>query len=145
LSEGSFSQFVPVSARNTFYFTGGGGTVYNTAVSTIGLPVFPIGGQRIFAAYGTGEILTNNYGYGQLGYLRDLAQLPPFLGGKLYFVARLEGGAYQRADTPPYPYRHPADGVGGLIVNTIFGPVLIGGAIGDAGHHRFFFSLGRVF
>jgi NTE family protein len=77
-----------------------------------------------------------------------LAQLPPFLGGKLYFVGRFEGGTYQRSDTPlgqPTQYRKPADVVGGFIVNTIFGPVLIGGAVGDAGHHRFFFSLGRVF
>ncbi|HEY4011108.1 MAG TPA: patatin-like phospholipase family protein [Acidobacteriaceae bacterium] len=145
LTEGSFSQFVPVGKRNAVYFTGGGGTVYNTDVASIGLPVFSLGGQRVFAAYGTNEILTNNYGYGQLGYLRDLVQLPPFLGGKLYFLARIEAGAYQQFNVPAYPYRHPVDGAGGLIVNTIFGPVLIGGAIGDAGHQRFFFSLGRVF
>ncbi|HEY4008547.1 MAG TPA: hypothetical protein VGM11_00225, partial [Acidobacteriaceae bacterium] len=65
--------------------------------------------------------------------------------GKLYFLARIEAGAYQQFNVPAYPYRHPVDGAGGLIVNTIFGPVLIGGAIGDAGHQRFFFSLGRVF
>ena len=45
----------------------------------------------------------------------------------------------------PAQLRHPADVVGGVIVNTIFGPVVIGGAVGDAGHHRFFFNLGRVF
>jgi NTE family protein len=51
-------------------------------------------------------------------------------------------------DTPlgqPAQYRNPADVAAGLIVNTIFGPVLIGGAVGEAGHQRFFFSLGRVF
>lgn len=30
------------------------------------------------------EILANEYGYGQLGYLRELAKPPPFLGGSLY-------------------------------------------------------------
>jgi NTE family protein len=148
LSEGAILQFVPISKRNTLVFSGGGGTVYGTKNADIGLPVFSIGGPHVFAAYGTNEILTNEYGYGQLGYLRELAKLPPFLGGNLYLLARIEGGAYQRVDTPlgqPAQYRNPGDGVVGLIVNTIFGPVLIGGAVGDAGHHRFFFGLGRVF
>jgi NTE family protein len=147
-SQGGISQFVPLSERNTVIFSGGGGTVYGTKNADIGLPVFSIGGPRLFSAYGTNEILTNEYGYGQLGYLRDLAKLPPFLGGDLYVLGRFEGGVYERVDTPlgqPAQYRHPADVAGGLIVNTIFGPVLIGGAVGDAGHHRIFFSLGRVF
>jgi NTE family protein len=148
LSQGGISQFVPLSERNTLIFGGGGGTVYGTKNADIGLPVFSIGGAHLFAAYGTNEILTNEYGYGQLGYLRELAKLPPFLGGSLYLLGRLEGGVYERVDTPlgqPAQYRHPADGAAGLIVNTIFGPVLIGGAVGDSGRYRFFFSLGRVF
>ncbi|MEG9435436.1 patatin-like phospholipase family protein [Edaphobacter sp. HDX4] len=147
-SQGGFSYFVPLSKRNTLVLSGGGGTVYGTRNSNIGLPVFSIGGPRLFAAYGTNEILTNEYAYGQLGYVRELATLPPILGGNLYFLGRVEGGTYQRFDTPvglPTQYRHPADGVAGLIVNTIFGPVLVGGAVGDAGRHRFFFLVGRVF
>jgi NTE family protein len=141
-SQGAVSQFVPVSEKNTFVVGVGAGTIYNSDPLRIGLPVFNLGGPRVFAAYGTNEILTNNYGYGQLSYLRQLAELPPFLGGKLYFIARLEAGTYQNAENQ---FRRPVDGVGGFIVNTIFGPVLIGGAGGDAGHYRFFFQLGRVF
>jgi NTE family protein len=141
-SQGAFSQFVPIRERNTFIVGAGAGTVFNADPIRIGLPVFNIGGPRLFAAYGTNEIITNNYGYGQLSYLRQLAQLPPFLGGKLYFLARVEAGTYQNAENQ---FRRPVDGVGGFIVNTIFGPVLIGGAGGDAGHYRFFFQLGRVF
>jgi NTE family protein len=133
---------VPISERNTFVVGAGAGTIYASDPVRIGLPVFNIGGPRLFAAYGTNEILTNNYGYGQLSYLRQLAQLPPFLGGKLYFIGRFEAGTYQTVENE---FRRPVDGVGGFIVNTIFGPVLIGGAGGDAGHYRFFFQLGRVF
>lgn len=146
LSQGNVSQFVPLGTRNTLVLSGGGGTLYGTR--NIGLPAFSIGGTSLFAAYGTNEIVTNQYADGQLAYLRSLAELPPFLGGKLYFASRFEGGTYQRSDTPlgqPAQYRKPADVLAGVIVNTIFGPVLIGGAVGDAGHHRFFFSLGRVF
>ena len=145
LTQGNVSQFVPLSARNTLVLSGGGGTLYGTR--NIGLPAFSIRGTTAFAAYGTNEIVTNQYGIGQLGFLRSLVQLPPFLGGKMYLATRFEAGTYQRSDTPlgqPAQSRKPADVLAGVIVNTIFGPVLIGGAAGDAGHHRFF-SLGRVF
>jgi NTE family protein len=145
VTQGNFSQFVPFGERNIVVFGGGGGTVYGRTISDIGLPLFSLGGPRVLAAYGTNEIVTNNYGYGQLTYLRQMAQLPPFLGGKLYLLGRFEGGGYQRVDTSPYHYRNPADLAAGAVVNTIFGPILIGGAAGDAGHYRFFFALGRVF
>jgi NTE family protein len=37
------------------------------------------------------------------------------------------------------------DGAAGLIVNTIFGPVEVAGAVGNYGHGRFFFRIGRIF
>jgi NTE family protein len=141
-SQGSLSQFFSFGERNIAVVGAGAGTIFRSDPVLIGLPVYNIGGPRLFAAYGTNEIITNNYGYGQLTYLRQLAQLPPFLGGKLYFVGRFEAGTYQNVENE---FRRPVDGVAGAIVNTIFGPILIGGAAGDAGHYRFFFSLGRVF
>ncbi len=74
-----------------------------------------------------------------------MKQLPPFLGNKLYIDARFEAGTFLQAASQPPNYRIPGDAAAGLVVNTIFGPVLIGGAVGDAGHQRFFFSLGRIF
>ncbi len=148
LTEGKFTQFVPTSDRTTLTFGFGGGTVYSTSNSSIGLPVFALGGPNSFAAYGTQEILTNQYFIGQLGVVRELKELPPLLGNKLYLAGRFDIGRYQQVGTglgEPNQYRVPGDVTAGLIVNTIFGPVLVGGAVGDAGHHRFFFSLGRVF
>ena len=37
------------------------------------------------------------------------------------------------------------DGFGGLLVSTPFGAVTLGGAIGDAGHHKLFFTFGKLF
>jgi NTE family protein len=148
LTQGKFTQFVPVSPKNTLILAGGGGTVYGTPISNIGLPVFSLGGPTSFAAYGTNEILTNNYFIGQVGFLRELVVLPPFLGNKLYLQGRFDIGRFQQVSTDlgaPSQYRVPGDAAAGLLVNTIFGPVVVGGAVGDAGHHRFFFSLGRVF
>jgi NTE family protein len=148
LTEGRFSQFVPISDRNTFFFTGGGGTVYSTSNASIGLPVFSLGGPLTFAAYGTNEIVTNQYLLGQLGFLRALKELPPLLGSKLYLQGRFDIGRFEEVGTPlgqPNQFRVPGDVSAGLVVDTIFGPIVIGGAVGDAGHQRFFFGLGRVF
>jgi NTE family protein len=148
LTEGKLSQFVPVTGRTTLIFGGGGGTVYTTDKNNIGLPVFSLGGPTTFAAYGTNEILTDQYFLGQLGVLRELKELPPLLGNKLYLQARFDIGRFQQVGNDlgtPNQYRVPGDLAAGLLVNTIFGPIIAGGAVGDAGHHRFFFSLGRVF
>jgi NTE family protein len=143
LVEGKLTQFVPLTDRTTVFFAGGGGTTAGN--NTIGLPVFSLGGLYNFAAYGANEILTDEYAIGQIGYLRDLKRLPPFLGNKLYLYGRFEAGTFLQAASDPQKYRIPGDAAAGLLVNTIFGPVLIGGAVGDAGHHRFFFGLGRTF
>jgi NTE family protein len=148
LTEGKYTQFVPLTDRTTLTLAGGGGTVYGTNIVSIGLPVFALGGPTSFAAYGTQEILTNNYFIGQVGVLRELKELPPFLGNKLYVQGRFDIGRFQQVGTDlgaPLQYRVPGDVALGLLVNTIFGPVVVGGAVGDAGHQRFFFQLGRVF
>jgi hypothetical protein len=33
----------------------------------------------------------------------------------------------------------------GLVAETAFGPIVVSESIGDTGHHKWFFSLGRVF
>jgi NTE family protein len=145
-TEGSFTNYFPLNDRNSLFLAGGGGTVYNT--SNISLPTFDLGGPAAFSAYGDDEILTNQYSYGQFGYLRELKELPPFLGGNLYFEGRLEIGSFQEIGTAvgqTAQYRVPADGSAGIVISTIFGPLLIGGAVGDAGHHRFYFGLGKIF
>jgi NTE family protein len=148
LTQGKFSQFLPLTDRTTLTLAGGGGTVYGTSNASIGLPVFALGGPTSFAAYGTQEILTNQYFIGQIGVLRELKELPPFLGNKLYLQGRFDIGRFQQVGTDlgaPSQYRVPGDIAAGLLVNTIFGPVIVGGAAGDAGHYRFFFQLGRIF
>jgi len=54
------------------------------------------------------------------------------------------GKTYQLRNGPPPPYL-PGDLAGGLIVNTIFGPLEIAGAVGNYGRGRFFFRVGRIF
>ena len=139
LSEVASYNNVPLNHLTSAYLNAFGGTTYGNYA---GIPPFSLGGTVRLAAWGTNALLTNQYFLFQTGVLRQLAQLPPFLGGGLFFNARFEvGKAY---DIPHLPTVQ-GDVVGAFEVNTIFGPVMVGGAIGNAGHQKFFFRIGRLF
>jgi NTE family protein len=110
-----------------------------------GVPVFSLGGSQRLVAWSTNELLTNQYFLGQLGYIRELAKLPPLLGSTVDFLGMLELGKTYKLPNGPSPPNLPMDVAGGLLVNTIFGPVLVAGSVGDYGHARFYFRIGRVF
>jgi len=90
-------------------------------------------------------LLTNQYFLGQIGYIRRLVKLPPFLGSSVNFLGLLELGKTYKLPFGAKPPNLPMDVAGGLLVDTIFGPVEIAGAVGDYGHGRFFFRIGRTF
>jgi NTE family protein len=140
LTEGQFTDFIKLSELNSIFLSAGGGTTYGN--NAVGVPVFSLGGPVDYPAYGTNEILTNQYSILTGGYLRQLKTLPPFLGNKLYLEGKFDVGTFEKVTGGT---RVPADGSAALVVSTIFGPVVVGGAIGDSGHHRFYFGIGRVF
>ena len=43
------------------------------------------------------------------------------------------------------PEKIPLDGVAGIVTETLFGPLMIGGSVGGDGHRKWFFQLGKVF
>ena len=45
----------------------------------------------------------------------------------------------------PGASRLPTDGTVGVLIETILGPLAFGGGLGDSGHLRMYFSLGRFF
>ena len=96
-------------------------------------------------AYGTNELLTNQYFLFQTGYIRTLKKLPPFLGSTVDLLGVLEVGKTYQLPNGPKPPHLPGDVVGGIVVNTIFGPVEVGGAVGNYGRAKFFFTVGRIF
>ena len=134
-------QFKKVSNPATVYAIASGGSTFG--YHNVGIPPFSLGGPNRLAAYGVNQFLTNQYLYGRVGYFHRIAYLPPFLGNAIYVDGHVEV-----ANPKNYYLRHtgtPADVVGGLVMETIFGPVLIGGAAGESGAHKWFFELGRVF
>jgi NTE family protein len=142
VSELEIQSFFQLNRRNTVFLNAYGGTTYGF---NAGIPAFQLGGVTRFAAYGTNELLTNQYFMGQLGYIRTLKNLPPLLGGTIDFLGAFEVGKTYQLPSGPKPPNVPGDVVGALIVDTRFGPVEAGGAVGNYGHAKFFFQVGRIF
>ncbi len=142
VSELQIKDFIRISDPSSIFVTASGGSSFGYKT---GVPVFPLGGVTRFVAYGTNELLTDQYFLGQLGYIRQLSQLPALFGGAIDFLGMFEvGKTYQLPRGPKPPYL-PGDVVGAIIVNTLFGPVEVGGAVGNYGHAKFFFQVGRIF
>jgi NTE family protein len=142
VSELEIQRFFQLNRRNTVFLNAYGGSTYGFET---GIPAFQLGGVTRFAAYGTNELLTNQYFLGQVGYIRTLRNLSPLLGSTIDFLGALEVGKTYQLPRGPKPPNVPGDVVGTLIVNTRFGPVQAGGAVGNYGHAKFFFQVGRIF
>ena len=142
--EGAGQLFFKLNEPTSIFLNGRAGTTFDYAT---GIPQFSLGGYRWLVSYGTNELLMDKYFLFQTGYLRQMAKLPPLLGSGVYLL-----GVYEAAQVygPPSTMVNkasgfPTDGAVGLVVNTIFGPVQAAYSYGDTGHHKFIFSIGRLF
>jgi NTE family protein len=136
--------FLPVSKPASVYGIAAGGSTFG--YQQTGLPPFALGGPNRLAAFGLNQFLVNQYWYSRLGYLHQIGTLPMIGGGGIYATVEYEiAKPYGVPGFMPITPSLPQDGVIGLLTQTILGPFLVGGSIGDAGHRRWFFQLGRVF
>ena len=142
-AEMTFQAFQPVSAPASVYVIGAGGSTFG--YDRTGFPQFSLGGPARLAAYGINEFLADQYIYGRIGYLHRLGEMPPFLGRGMYFDGHFEVAKSYGFSNVPNVSGVTGDVAAGVIMNTIFGPVLVGGSVGESGHRKWFFQLGRVF
>jgi NTE family protein len=140
LSEAYIGVIRPVSKRSSVYLQTFGGTTFGH--DDTGLPQFFLGGPSQLSAYGTNELRTNQYWLARVGYIYELFSLPPIVGHKGYFTSVYELG---KAYGAPGASQLPNDGSLGLVMETLVGPLFVGGSVGDSGHRRVYFSLGRFF
>jgi NTE family protein len=132
--------FQPVARSASIYVEGEGGTTFGS--TSTGVPQFFLGSPLRLSAYGQNEFHGNQYYLFRTGYLHDLLTLPPFVGKKVYAVGAYEfGKMYGATNTSKFPN----DVAAGLLAETALGPFFIGGSVGDSGHRKWFFQLGRVF
>ncbi|HZR57912.1 MAG TPA: patatin-like phospholipase family protein [Terriglobales bacterium] len=130
----------PMRDRGTAFLRGSGGTDFG--FPRAGLPSFTLGSPMRLAAFGQNELLTNQYVLIQPGYMYQLLKLSPYLGKGLYVLGE---GEIARVYGVNKESGVPADAVVGLIMDTVFGPIVIGGSYGTTGHHKVFFEVGKVF
>ena len=118
-----------------------GGTSFST--KDTGFPSFSLGGPLRLGAYGTNELLTNQYFLVQPAFLYKLREFSPLLKQNVYLLTMYEAGkAYGQ---PASMSEVAQDGTVGLLFQTVFGPIFFGGSIGDNEHRKFFFKVGKFF
>ncbi len=142
LSEIQSQSFFRLNKPSSVFFGASGGSSYGFKA---GIPAFSLGGSQRLVAWNPNELYTNQYFLGQLGYIRELFKLPPLLGSNVELLVLGELGKTYKLTLGPSPPNLPIDGATGFIVNTIFGPVEVAGAVGSSGRARVFFRIGRIF
>lgn len=132
--------FHKLSDRNTLFGFGNGGTTFGGDAPFF--QQFTLGGAFRLGGYGIGEFRSNNYVNGGIGVLHNPKFFPTFLGNKAYLGAWYEGGSsFEKFNI--INYRQSV--TGGAVVETLLGPVFIGGSVNENGRGRIYFSLGRFF
>ena len=132
--------FQPLTRMVSFFAESEGGSTLGT--TSTGIPQFFLGGPLRLSAYGNNEFQGNQYYLFRAGFVHDLLTLPPFVGRKVYAVGAYEIGKMYGVTADS---NLPNDVAAGLLAETAVGPLFIGGSVGDSGHRKWFFQLGRVF
>jgi NTE family protein len=103
---------------------------------------FSLGQPLRLDAFGVGERRGDHYGVATVGYLRQLARLPDFMGGPIFAGVWFENGSAFNSDEDADLNSHA--GVG-ILMDTLVGPVLAAVTFGFDGGWRTLFGVGRVF
>ena len=103
---------------------------------------FALGGPLRLGSFNNDQLRGDNYLLFGGGYLRGVGRMPDVLGGNIFLGAWVEGGsAFDDWDYQDWK----SDITGGAILETLLGPVFLGGSVGFQGGGRFYISLGPFF
>jgi NTE family protein len=132
------TAFHSVTRRNRLFVRGAAGTSFGARPY---FNDFSLGGPFRMSAYLNDELRGPHFALAGAGYLRQLPKLPAWVGGHAYAGVWVEAGsAFQSRSTAAW---HQDVGVG-LIIDSMIGPVFVGGSAGPGGHRRFYVALGPV-
>lgn len=137
---GTVTRFWRPGERNRLFAYGGFGTSFDrTALPTY---KFVLGQPLRLGAYRTGELRASNYVVATGGYLRQVSRMPDFLGGPIFAGGWIENGdAFEDWDQA----RWRTNASVAVIMDTLLGPVMVGGSAGFDGRWRTYISVGRFF
>jgi NTE family protein len=129
-----------IAQRNTFSVSGDANTYFRANVAD---PFrYTLGGPLRLYASSVDEYRGTDDAIGRLVYLRKIAALPTGIGEGVYLTGGYEAG---NVWSPEAHSILRQDAFGGLLVSTPLGAMTLGGALGDAGHRKIFFTFGRLF
>ncbi len=126
--------------KNLFVFSAEAGTLLNRNVAE---PFrFTLGGPLRLTASSIDEYRGTDYFLLEPAFLRRIAKLPDPLGQSIYLGAAYEAG---QIHAPGRPTVTRQDIYFGIIAETPLGAITLAPAIGDDGHRKFVFTLGKLF
>ena len=139
-SELRVSKAVSLGEKNSLLMRLAGGTSFgNTAPP---LQQFTLGGLSRLGAFGVNEFRGSRYLLVSPGYLHEVAKLPMAVGKKVYVTGWHDfGSVFERSG--PRNYQNSVSL--GVVAETLIGPFFVGTSWGEAGRHKVYFSLGRLF
>jgi NTE family protein len=146
-NDNSFTQFgaraagfFPFGPKNTLFAIAEADTSFDKHPGAI--EQFTVGGLFRVSGLSNDEFRGDHAIIGGVGYLRKLADMPPLLGEKITAGAWYEfGSAFD--DWDERETFHSASL--GIFVETILGPIFVGGSFASEGRSNFFFAIGRFF
>jgi NTE family protein len=136
----SGNRFWSVGTPNRLFVAGGIGSTWGGAP----LPYnqFALGTPFRLGAYQEGELYGENYYLATAGYLRQIARLPDFMGGPVFAGGWLENGdAFDRWERATFR----SNVSGGVVMDTLIGPIMLGASAGFDGRWRTYLGIGRLF
>jgi NTE family protein len=138
-AEFAATGFHSFSHRNRMFFRAAAGTSFAAHPY---FNAFSLGGPFRMSAYLNDELRGAHFGLIGAGYMRQLPRLPSWVGGHAYVAVWVEGGsAFQSRSAVTWHQ----DVAAGVIIDSMIGPVFVGGSVGPGGHSRVYFSLGPFF
>jgi Predicted esterase of the alpha-beta hydrolase superfamily len=136
----SFGRSASLGDKNIF---GIGGEIESYLRANVAQPYrFTLGGPMCLSAASIDEYRGTDMYLAHAGYMRRIAALPTGLGQGLYGLLGYEAGEMWSPEQKAFLRQ---DGTLGLVGNTPLGLVTFGVSIGDAGHRKVFFTVGRWF
>ncbi|HEY6253248.1 MAG TPA: patatin-like phospholipase family protein [Candidatus Angelobacter sp.] len=139
-AEADLGLFKSVNPAGSLYLKASAGSTLG--FTNDGLPSFSLGSPLRLAAYGTNELLTNQFIYARAGYVHRVFVSDSLLGGGIYVTGSYElGKTYGLTGAPSLPM----DATAGVILDYAVGPIFLGGSVGEGGHKKLFFYLGKLF
>ena len=137
--ESSGSYFHPLSKDDRFFLLAGGGTSFKQD------PVFnnfSLGGPFRLGAFNNDELRASNYVLGTVGYLHRFGRLPDVLGANIFGGGWLENGS-AFDDWGDAKWRSNVSA--GAIIESLIGPVFVGGSLAFDGRSRIYIAIGTLF